>query len=116
LNKHGRAAPTGKPIFDWNDSDARIKRLGSGKYVPVVGHENMPIVEVSWLGARNYCASISKRLPTEAEREFAARGPEGWLYPWGNSTQIKPARATTKAGVIWHLFMRIQKGQREKVF
>jgi formylglycine-generating enzyme required for sulfatase activity len=76
----------------------------------------MPIVEVSWLGARNYCASIGKRLPTEAEWEFAARGPEGWLYPWGNSTQIKPAHTATKAGVIWHLFMRIQKGNARRCF
>jgi len=89
LNKHSRKAPTGELIFDWDDSDARIKRLGSGEYVPFEGHENMPVIEASWLGARNYCASIGKRLPTEAEWEFAARGPEGRLYPWGNSLPNK---------------------------
>lgn len=43
----------------------------------------LPAVFVSWYDARAYCAFRDARLPTEAEFERAARGPEGRRFPWG---------------------------------
>ncbi len=43
-----------------------------------------PINCLSWQMANDYCQSADKRLPTEAEWEYATRGPDGRVYPWGD--------------------------------
>jgi eukaryotic-like serine/threonine-protein kinase len=61
-----------------------------------------PINCVDWDQAREFCEARSARLPTEAEWEFAARGSDGRIYPWGDdppSAQL--LNACGKECVAW---------------
>jgi formylglycine-generating enzyme required for sulfatase activity len=50
---------------------------------PVIA--DYPIVGVRWDQAESYCRFVGGFLPTEAQWEKTARGPQGYIYPWGNA-------------------------------
>ncbi len=61
-----------------------------------------PVMGVNWDQAVAYCGWVERRLPTEAEWEYAASGPENFTWPWGNT--FDPALSAASASDIQPVF------------
>jgi len=58
---------------------------------------DLPVVHVTFDDARAYAESLGKRLPTPAEFEKAARGPDGRKYPWGDQVGVRTTNTRESA-------------------
>ncbi|NOH12400.1 MAG: formylglycine-generating enzyme family protein [Chloroflexi bacterium] len=85
---------------------------------------NLPVQSITWQQAADYCEMRNARLPTEAEWEFAARGPDGLIYPFGNEYDINlvtlrkispPPAAQIPEGASWVGAMDMSGGMGEWV-
>ncbi len=73
-------------IDKFDVTNAQFKRLnGKAAHDGAWKGDNRPRDSITWFEARDFCALRSARLLTEAEWEYAARGPDALSYPWGNS-------------------------------
>jgi len=71
----------------WTWTTGANWRHPSGPKNDIINKGSHPVVQIAWDDANAYCKWAGKRLPTEAEWEWAARGGEkDMIYPWGNES------------------------------
>jgi sulfatase modifying factor 1 len=79
------AVSLGDPYAWWADVNGASWRHPLGPKSSIAGKERFPVVHIAYADAIAYAHWAGKRLPTEAEWEFAARGGlSGKLFPWGD--------------------------------
>ncbi len=101
-NSHLSGCEGNACAFTRTEDETALIEFDGTTYTNIGG--NLPMYKVTWYGAKAFCEAAGGRLPTEAEWEYAARGTDGRIYPWGNTWDPLSARtsipATTEVGPL----------------
>jgi len=83
LNEMGNQEEGGVTWLYMDAVDSQIEEE-NGVFVSQTDYAEYPVNNVNWYGAAAYCDWVDGRLPSEAQWEYAARGPQSLNYPWGD--------------------------------
>lgn len=98
-----RSTVAGRLYDDFGGAEADNALCNWGK----ADHAQHPTNCVDWNDASSYCRWVGKRLPTEEEWKYAARGTDGRTYPWGDNVP--------KGQLCWNRFKhKVRWGARNK--
>ncbi|MCU0499598.1 MAG: formylglycine-generating enzyme family protein, partial [Anaerolineae bacterium] len=81
-NRQWRAAVKAGWVSDPPDQSSWGSDIGQWYHDPAMA--DCPVVGISWFAALEFCQAIACHLPNERDWEYAARGVESWIYPWGD--------------------------------
>jgi formylglycine-generating enzyme required for sulfatase activity len=112
----------------FQDRDGKAGPRGWSNRTYPEGTADHPVEGITWFEAAAYCRWKKCRLPSEAEWEYAARGADGRMFPWGNSSDIGEREDKSPFGVFnmagkvsewvaetWYPYPNSPLGKLEKV-